>query len=764
MKKLMVVFLSSALLLTGMPSAIANESSESNKSSNYLQLEEKQLVRILIPGTHIYNAMQDAGYDFAGGFERVPNGIEVDAILTKKELDSLPDLGVSLAEKTSKARISKQQAPKIQEAQEEDTVVIGRVDWFTTKGQGFLSVEAKSSAKSNAVLTLSWGDGSQEMDSYVDSGEYMYHRVLAKVDGPRPDRITVTSSLGTEETAAVNDWLANPENDIDRPGYQSGFFDEYKNPTELFTRIDELAEEYPELTEIVELPYRTNGYRRHAQAQFGSGNSTFYVTSNAYGHEGGNDISLTVVKDADSPTISVNGKDITVHIADDTTAKELVDVINADSVANKLVKANLYRATNGTGVVDERPKTQLDDFLGAPEEISRDPFPMRALRIGKNRDGSKPGVLIVAQDHAREWVTPLVALESAERLLANYQKDAKTRQIVDNVDILIIPSNNPDGAHYSFFDNNRQRRNMTNHCGPENSDPGRRNNWGVDLNRNYSIGSVHDGFTGGSLLCTSDTFAGPEELSEPEAKNVVWLAENYSNIKFFMTIHSYGGQLFWQPGSYKADGRVTTPRPPLRDEQYYWQMAEEILSSVKGQRDTVVQPRNVGGSSDVLYSSAGNVREELYNNYGIYAFGWEVGGEQWNTEQQSWLAPGGFQPVWKEANQQYMEYASGVMKMFELAMEYGKDHNPANTKLISEQQADGTYHVTFSLSEPATVYYTTDGSKPTYDSPTYEPPNIREPGEVFEITEDTTFRWFSKDVKGNVENRKKFTVKVNNKK
>src|SRR5690606_25840210 len=112
--------------------------------------------------------------------------------------------------------------------------------------------------------------------------------------------------------------------------------------------------------------------------------------------------------------------------------------------------------------------------------------------------------------------------------------------------------------------------------------------------------------------------------------------------------------------------------------------------------DSVVQPRNVGGSADVLYSSAGNVREELYNNYGIYSFGWEIGGSQWDPDQDRWVGAGGFQPEWQEANLQYQEYASGVIKMFEIAMEYGMDEDPATTRLMQDRQPDGTVNVTFS--------------------------------------------------------------------
>ena len=140
-----------------------------------------------------------------------------------------------------------------------------------------------------------------------------------------------------------------------------------------------------------------------------------------------------------------------------------------------------------------RALVNLSDFLNAPAAYPRGPFHMQALRIGSVRDGSKVGVFIYCQQHAREWVTPNVCLETAERLVRNYAIDPATKAFVDNLNIIIVPSMNPDGSLYSFYDSNMHRRNMTNYCSPTATSgamPSNRNSWGVDINRNGRAGSA----------------------------------------------------------------------------------------------------------------------------------------------------------------------------------------------------------------------------------------------------------------------------------
>ncbi|MEU1363166.1 M14 family metallopeptidase [Micromonospora zamorensis] len=756
--------------------------------------ESVRLVQIRLTGADMLDKVAAAGFDLEHGLRRVPTGIEGEAVVTAAQVTELTAMGVEVLADDAGFAWSDQAdggisvdaagARAVQPSNHQATVRIARADWFTTKGQGFLYVEARTTEGQQAEpivgmqLENDSGKGTpfgfaRTMSRFVDSGQYMFHRNLFKLD-TRPTRIQVTSSTGGVTTGVVSNWLENaPPPLTANPSYRSDFVDGYKHPQQLYSRAKEIARQYPDIAEIVYLPNQTNGYQRKAQAQLGgTGQAAVVVTSAAWGHEGGNDITVEFVDrpDANLPlAVEVTGKAVRVLLATDaaggpaSTATEVADALRTRS-AGLIDRAHPYRTNEGTGIVAPTAgPVALTDFLdqkrvGAPEgEVPRGPATIPVLRIGKHRDGKKPGVLIQAQDHAREWVPATTSLESAERLVHNYRSDRETKKIVENTDIFFILSNNPDGANYSFYNFASQRKNMTNHCPDASADPAQRNSWGVDLNRNYRVGSGHDGYAGGSTNCVSGTYQGPEELSEPESKNIIWLVEKYSNIKFMMSVHSNGGQLFWQPGAYIADGRITTPRPPLGDEAFYWQSAARILSQVKAHRETVVTPENVGGSSDVLYSSAGNVREDLYYTYGIYAFGWEVGGSVYNPATGDWQG-GSFQPEWTgnpelvSGHAETMEYANGIMEMFRVAADWGRDNkNPTSRLVPGAGRYSGPVDVRFETSEPATIYYTTDGSRPTLESPRYAATEFREPGQVFHVTETTTFRWFSVDSAGNIE-------------
>ena len=187
-----------------------------------------------------------------------------------------------------------------------------------------------------------------------------------------------------------------------------------------------------------------------------------------------------------------------------------------------------------------------------------------------------------------------------------------------------------------MYDNNNQRRNLVNHCQPDTfQDPLARNAIGVDLNRNNTIGTFFDNYAGAAGItpgvpstynqCTSDVYAGPFEASEVEIQNEHWVVDTFSNIKFAINIHTYGGYFMWAPGAYIAAGRVTLPAPNIGIERYFFDVADLILARIKEHRNTVIEPERTGPIADVLYSAAGNSADDQYYRKGIISYSFEAG-------------------------------------------------------------------------------------------------------------------------------------------
>ncbi len=765
-----------ALLLTGPAVAVTPGSAAPASEQATLAMtprlpdEEASVVEVVLADSAELDRLVATGVDLDHQVTRAQDHIVARAVITPSEAAQLQAFGFRLGDVVfspadSRARLAERQATIARHQADNNApgvradsdIRIIRADYYTSGTSQVLSVEAKwaqGQTQPNSLTVLRdsgpgtpmGSGGSQSISPFVDADVYLYHRGAATVTA-RPQYIQITSPTGSVAVAKVTEWLPVPPDNPEGPGYQKDFITSYLTPTELYGRIHQLAAAYPSLAEIVTLPYQTNGYRRKAQAVLGSANaSRVAVDSLAWGHQGGNGISVALANPgaAGQPlSVAVAGNAITVSLATDaagtvtSTAAEVVAALNAG--AGSLVRAYTFRGNAGAGVVAPAAATTLTDNLHAPESVSREPHPVYAIRIGKHRDGTKPGVLAYAQEHAREWVPPLVAVETAERMLRNYAHDGNTKQLVDNLDIWIAPSINPDGGHYAFYDFNSQRRNMTNHCAATGAADGlARNAWGVDNNRNYTEYSLFDGYFGASTSCTSDVFAGPAELSEPEDRNLDWLAAR-PNLKFSMNLHSSGNYFMWSPGSYSVPGRVSAPRPTLGEESFFWGASARILTANKRHRNMAVTPARTGPISDVLYSAAGNSGDLLWYRYHLFAWNFEVGTS--------------FQPEWTEAHDEAMEFANGLVELFRVAHSFATDQKrPGSSLLIAPSPVPGTASVRFKVSEPSAIFYTLDGSRPTYSSTLYASAGVREGGETLTLPVGATIHWFAVDAAGNVEN------------
>jgi hypothetical protein len=673
-----VATLAALVIAVGVIPPAANAAPATAAPSITLAAGERALVRFRLADEDALRRLVSSGADLAARPRTLPGAVLADVVVDDAEYAALLRDGavaVQLIQRESDAarRLTGQNRLAA------DTLQFLQAYWWTTNGRTFVQTQVATTASDDpdVEITVTWrtadgATGTFPLVRFEDAGEYQYHYALPQPLPAQPVQVTAKSSLGGQTRAITPAAWPGSTPPATPSGYQKDFTDAYMTPTDISARIRRLARQYPALVDVLNLPNKTQGYRRTAVAYLGDpAAAAVVVESVQFGDQGMNGVQVrTVDPGLPNRPLAATYRDrvLTVRLATDAGGK----VISSTDDVAAFISARYpqrFRAVVEDGSAGvPMPVTgpvRLDDGLEGAE-VAKRPWTVQALRIGKVRDGSKVGVLAYSQEHAREWATPLVTLEFAERLLANYATDPQTRALVDASDVFIIPLVNPDGANYSFNDFNFQRKNLVNHCTGASRDPRFRDSWGVDINRNYSVGSYFDGYAGGSANCLSGTYSGTGELSEAESRNVVALAEAHPNIRYAMNVHSYGGYFMWPPGAYKAEGRVTLPRPSIDEQKYFLDSARRIVGAIASERGTVTWPSYTGPVADVLYSAAGNSADQLYYTLGINAWNFEVGNDRWNEATQQWEGVG-FQPPFDEAHAESQEYAGGLVELVRVA-------------------------------------------------------------------------------------------------
>lgn len=153
------------------------------------------------------------------------------------------------------------------------------------------------------------------------------------------------------------------------------------------------------------------------------------------------------------------------------------------------------------------------------------------VRPNDPSDSEEAGaVWIEAGIHAREWISPAVALHILKELVQDNGS-------IGNFDVYVVPMANPDGYNYSFTSDRMWRKNRR-----ITSQPGC---GGVDLNRNWDF---HYGVGASENEC-SEVYRGSEPFSEPETKALRdAMTKVKDQLKVVMSLHSYGQQLLYPWG------------------------------------------------------------------------------------------------------------------------------------------------------------------------------------------------------------------------
>ena len=221
---------------------------------------------------------------------------------------------------------------------------------------------------------------------------------------------------------------------------------------------------------------------------------------------------------------------------------------------------------------------------------------MFAMKISDNvaDEEDEPAVLIVSNHHCRELVTTVIALNAMEQLTAGYGSDPQITDAVDNQEIWIAATWNPDGYNHVFTRDDLWRKNRRVLSG----------GIGVDLNRNYPQG--WNTSCSGSTTVSSNTYKGPSPASEPETQTMMaWsLDQRFAKV---IDYHSRGREALWgyscpshpfdtwlrneARALATASSYGTSQRPPSADgEHYQWQLGQMGAWSFLIETHTAFQP------------------------------------------------------------------------------------------------------------------------------------------------------------------------------
>jgi len=242
--------------------------------------------------------------------------------------------------------------------------------------------------------------------------------------------------------------------------------------------------------------------------------------------------------------------------------------------------------------------------------------PLQVIRLTNRLTGNdKPVFFLMANTHGNEIITNEVALVFIQYLLENYDEDPEVTWLLDEHDIYVMISANPDGhikneVGEPWADWRKNTNPSYDDCDGDH--------YGVDLNRNFSF---KWGGSGSDSDPCAKYYRGPQAASEYETQAIQTLLQSLfadqrgpedsdaaplDATGLLISLHSFGNLVLW-PWGYTD---VETPNGTQL------QQLGQKLAAFTGYRPQ---------QAHYLYPTNGTVDDWAYGELGIAAYTFEIG-------------------------------------------------------------------------------------------------------------------------------------------
>ncbi|KAK0549868.1 hypothetical protein OC845_002936 [Tilletia horrida] len=249
----------------------------------------------------------------------------------------------------------------------------------------------------------------------------------------------------------------------------------------------------------------------------------------------------------------------------------------------------------------------------------------RSRRKKKKNKKSKEklGVLLMANQHAREWISGATALHLIHQILAAEQEESVTASSskkskgrhhassptllnlpLDTYEITVLPLANPDGYSYSWTGSRLWRKNRqpvtTDDDDNDNPDPTNPDCVGIDLNSNWDAGFQ----AWPKERACSESYPGSRPFEAYESAAIArFINDPVNKIRSVVDLHSYG-QLLTYPFAFSCSPSLSLP-----DEE---DLLELSTGAIRAMRNVHAHTFHAGRHCELTWELAGSALDWSY--------------------------------------------------------------------------------------------------------------------------------------------------------